>query len=70
MIVIAIIYRQELNIQETLLDVKNMARLKGSANKKNEELLRIYLSKNEYKSKSGSKKVRGYSAKPSPDKGV
>jgi hypothetical protein len=47
-----------------------MARLKGSANKKNEELLRIYLSKNEYKSKSGSKKVRGYSAKPSSDKGV
>jgi len=47
-----------------------MARLKGSANKKNEELLRIYLSKNEYKSKSSHKKVRGYSAKPSPDKGV
>jgi hypothetical protein len=70
MIVIAIIYPQESNILETLLDVKNMARLKGSANKKNEELLRIYLSKNEYKSKSGSKKVRGYSAKPSPDKGV
>jgi hypothetical protein len=47
-----------------------MARTQGSANKKNEELLKIYLSKNEHKLKPNSKKVRNYFTKSSPVKGV